>query len=402
MSFLFENDAKEILKRNGIPVPAGCVSTSLAVTKRFGEEHGFPVVVKALVPSGKKKKLGGVIVAQNPEEAGSATAKLIGMRIGHFPTDSVYVEEFFDTEKEYFFSLFIDNLLKVPSVLVSAKGGIDIEGMVKSEQASLIRLDINPLKGLRMHEAVQIGTDIGLKEKMLREFSSLVVRLYRIFRDHDMKLLEINPLSVSSKGNFCAVGALMNVDDDALSRHPEMSKIRRSDSDRFWRPLTDLEKRAIESDQSDPYRGTARYTELEGGEIGFIGGGGGGSLMLFDALKSRGLTPANYTELGGNPPEEKVYQLTKVVLSKPGIKGFFMGTPITNNTQVDILARGVTRALKDLSIDVCKFPVVIRTAGINNEEATRIFEDCEISFLGSETTLPDAIQIMAEKMTRGK
>lgn len=402
MSLLFENDAKEILKRNGISVPIGCVAHSGVETVNFGAEHGFPLVIKALVPSGKKKRLGGIIVAENEEEAGRATPNLIGSKIGHFEVDSVYVEKFFNTSKEFFVSVFIDNLLKLPSVFASSAGGVDVEELTQSDQASLVRRDLHPLKGLQVYEAVEIGVDVGLKGKMLREFSSLLMRLYHIFEGYDLKLLEINPLSLSPEGDFCGVGVLINIDDDALSRHPEIAGIRRSDSDRFWRPPTELEKRVVEADQKDPYRGTARYTEIDGGEIGFVGGGGGGSLMLFDALNSKGLKPANYSEIGGNPPQEKVYQLTKVVLSKPGIQGFFMGTPITNNTQVDILAKGITRAFKDLSVDTDQFPVVIRTAGVNNEEAKRIFEENGVSFFGRDTTLPEAVEIMAKKMNEKK
>jgi len=398
MSLLFENDAKEILRRNGIPVPKGQVVKASLEKEAYSDLFRFPVVVKALIPSGKKKKLNGIIIAEGPGEAERAIKKLIGLKIGHFIANSVYVEEFFKTEKEFFLSFFVDNLRKTLSILASSEGGIEIEELIQSNRTNIVRFDLNPLEDFRVYEAIQIGVALGVKGKALRDFFSLLMKCYRAFIDYELKLLEINPLSISPEGNFCAVGALINVDDDALSRHPELSGICSSDSDRFWRTPTELEERVIKADQKDPYRGTARYTEIEGGDIGFIGGGGGGSLMLFDSLRAKGLKPANYSEVGGNPPEEKVYELTKAVLSKMGIKGFFMGTPITNNTQVDILAKGVTRALKDLSININQFPIVIRTAGVNNEEAKRIFETNGISFYGIETTLPEAVEIMVQRM----
>ena len=137
-----------------------------------------------------------------------------------------------------------------------------------------------------------------------------------------------------------AAAALMAVDDSAMYPPSRTGRLCvQIGSDRAWRPLTALEKQVVEVNEADPYRGTARYTEMDGGDIGFMCGGGGGSLMMFDTLLSYGGKPANYTEFGGNPPERKVYGLVQGILSKPGVKGLILSANITNNTQVDVVAQ---------------------------------------------------------------
>jgi succinyl-CoA synthetase beta subunit/citryl-CoA synthetase large subunit len=154
----------------------------------------------------------------------------------------------------------------------------------------------------------------------------------------------------------------------------------------------------IRVDTEDAYRGTARYTELDGGDIAFFCGGGGGSLLSFDALVRYGGKPANYTEFGGNPPESKVRGLVRGVLSKPGVQGFYMNLNITNNTQTDIVAKGIIGAFNDLSIDPRTFPTVVRLAGVHEGEAKKLCEQAGIEYHGDDITMEDTARIMVEKM----
>jgi succinyl-CoA synthetase beta subunit/citryl-CoA synthetase large subunit len=154
----------------------------------------------------------------------------------------------------------------------------------------------------------------------------------------------------------------------------------------------------VEVNEADPYRGTARYTEIDGGDIGFACGGGGGSLMMFDALLSFGGKPANYTEFGGNPPEDKVYGLVTAILAKPGVRGLVVCGNITNNTQVDVVSKGIVRAIKDKGIDPGKFPVVVRYAGVNDAVGREIFTTAGIEYYGDDVTMNMAARKMVEKM----
>lgn len=401
MSILYEPDAKTLLIKNNLPLPTGAECFTVDQAVQAAEDLGYPAVLKAVVPSGKKQKMGGLVIAADRSEAEQAAQGLLGKAIGTFTAASVYVEEYQPTAREMFVSSFIDDAARAPALLASAGGGIDIEEKKAAGQTTT-RLHLDPFLGLKRHQAVQVALELGLTGKVLRQATEVLLGLSRVYFKYDLKLLEINPLSLTEDDRIMVVGTLINADDDALGRHADFKGLRESNTDRFWRPPSELELQAIAADQSDPYRGTARYTEIDGGSIAFIGGGGGASLLLFDALRQHGLEPANYTELGGNPPEEKVYQLTKVVLSKPGLEGFFMGNPITSNTQVDVMARGMIRAFRDMNVDLDSFPVVIRIAGVNNDEAERVLNEAGVSFLGLGSTLPQAIDLMVEKMARAR
>jgi succinyl-CoA synthetase beta subunit/citryl-CoA synthetase large subunit len=171
-------------------------------------------------------------------------------------------------------------------------------------------------------------------------------------------------------------------------------------SDRAWRPLTSLEKEMIAVDRADPYRGTASYTEMEGGDIGFLCGGGGGSLLVYDTLLRLGGKPANYSECGGNPSEAKVHGLTKGILSKPGVRGIILTTNITNNTRTDMFARGFIKAIQELNIDATRFPTVVRLPGVNDTEARRLFGEAGIEYHGDDITMEDAARMIVNKMAR--
>jgi succinyl-CoA synthetase beta subunit len=218
-----------------------------------------------------------------------------------------------------------------------------------------------------------------------------------VFIKSDCYILEINPLVLTKNEEVMAAASVMGIDDSSLYRHPELEGKVESGSERSWRPLTQLEKEMVKVNDAD-YRGTARYTEMEGGDIGFMCGGGGGSLLAFDALKFLGATPANYTETGGNPSEEKVYGLTKGILSKEGVRGLFVSQNITNNTQIDVMAKGVVKAIQELGLNPDTFPIVVRQAGVNDEEGKRIFQEAGITYYGEDKTIEEAATEMVKKM----
>lgn len=156
----------------------------------------------------------------------------------------------------------------------------------------------------------------------------------------------------------------------------------------------------IAVDAAEAYRGTARYTEMEGGEIGFLCGGGGGSLLVYDTLLRFGGRPANYTEFGGNPTETKVSGLVKGVLSKPGVRSFFMNVNITNNTQTDVVAKGIVKAFREIHLDPKVFPTVVRLAGVNDKRAKEICVEAGIDYYGDDITMEYAARLVVDKMKK--
>ncbi len=398
MGKLLEHHSKELIRKLGLKVPNGGVAAAPKEAERIAAGLGSPVVVKALVPVGKRGKAGAVKFAGGPGEAGAAAGELLGMTVGNFPVEKVLVEERLDIREEWYLSFTYDKEKKMPVVIASTRGGVDVEEITRAHPGSVAVRHIDPLLGMADFQAKEIWSDLGVGGKLILAATALLVKLYHLFERTDASLLEVNPLAVTSSGELAVAASVMSVDDSAMYRHPELSEMVQLGSERAWRPLTDLEKRMVEVNEADPYRGTARYTEMPGGDIGFMCGGGGGSLLLFDALVANGGRPANYSEVGGNPTEEKVYGLTRGILTKPGVKGLFAAHNITNNTQVDVLARGIVRALNDLGIDPSTFPVVVREAGVNDSAAREIFTAAGVEYYGEEITMTEAAARMVRRM----
>jgi len=400
MARVLENIGKDLLKENGVPAPEFRVAATSEASRRAAEQIGCPVVVKALVTAGKRGKAGAVKFAEDPDEAAKIAENLLAMTVHNFPVERVLVERKLDISQELYVSITYDPVQMAPIIITSTAGGIDIEEIAAAHPEKILKYHVNILNGFNLYEAKEIWSDLGLKGSILQKATTILGRLYQLFVKYDCTILEINPLALTPNDELIAAAMLMGVDDDALYRQPYFSKKVEAGSDRAWRPLTVLEKKMIEVDKTEAYRGTARYTEMEGGNIGFFCGGGGGSLLSYDALLRFGGKPANYTEFGGNPPEAKVRGLVKGVLSKPGVQGFYMNLNITNNTQTDIVAKGIIGAFKDLNIDPGKFPAVLRLAGVHDAEARRLCTEAGLEYHGDDITMEDTARIMVEKMRK--
>jgi len=400
MARVLENIGKDLLKENGVPTPEFIVAATSEEAHSAAQKIGCPVVIKALVTAGKRGKAGAVKFAESPDAAAKTAEAILAMTVYNFPVKRVLVERKLDISKELYVSITYDPVQMAPIIITSTAGGIDIEEIAAAHPEKILKYHVNILKGFNLYEAKEIWSDLGLEGGALQKATILLWRLYQLFLKYDCTVIEINPLALTKDAELIAAAILMGVDDDALYRQPYFSKKVEAGSDRAWRPLTDLEKEMIEVDKTEAYRGTARYTEMEGGNIGFFCGGGGGSLLSYDALLRFGGKPANYTEFGGNPPEAKVKGLVKGVLSKPGVKGFYMNLNITNNTQTDIVARGIIGAFQDLNIDPAKFPAVLRLAGVHDTEARRLCTAAGLEYHGDDITMEDTARIIVEKMRK--
>lgn len=400
MSRVLENIGKQILRENGVDVPSFFVVSDRKEAGQAGDHLGYPVVIKALVPVGKRGKAGAVRFAENRDELEKISEEILHMNVRNFPVAKLLVEKKIDIAQELYVSITLDSSNQLPIIIASASGGIEIEEIAKREPSKVLKYHVNILEGLHQYQAKEIWSDLGLKERPLQAATDTLWRLYQVFRKYDATVLEVNPVAITTGGKAVAVAVLMGVDDDALHRQPELSDKVEVGSDRAWRPLTQREKDMVAVDRAEPYRGTARYTEMDGGNIGFFCGGGGGSLLVYDTLLQYGGKPANYTEFGGNPTDTKIYGLTKGILSKPGVKGFLLDANITNNTQTDLVAKGIIKAVQDLEIDVRKFPIVIRLAGVNDSEARKLFQNAGIEYHGDDITMEDAARLIVDRMKK--
>jgi succinyl-CoA synthetase beta subunit len=395
MGKILENYSKEIIRTNGVLTPSNWTVESGAEAEKVSE--GKSVVLKALVPVGKRGKAGAIKFPRSSKEVNTFTEEILKMTVRNFPVEKVLVEEKVDIEQEWYVSITLDKQKQLPVIIATTEGGVEVEDLVKNNPEKVAIVHVDPFRGLELYQSKQIWSSLGLTGKPLVQATSILCKLYNVFVNYDCYILEINPLVLTRDGKVVAAASVMGVDDTALYRHPELEGKVEVGSERSWRPLTKLEREMIKVNDAD-YRGTARYTEMDGGEIGFMCGGGGGSLVSYDALVNLGVQPANYTETGGNPPVEKVYGLTKGILSKEGVKGLFVAHNITNNTQIDVMAEGITKAIKELEIDPSRFPIVVREAGVNDKEGKRIFEAHGITYYGEEVTIEEAASKMVERM----
>jgi succinyl-CoA synthetase beta subunit len=402
MSRLLENTAKRLLSEHRVAVPRGMVATAPSEAESAAAALGGKVVVKALVPVGKRGKAGAVKFAATPAEAAQHAVRLLGLTVRGFPVTRVLVEEMVRIARELYLSISFDSTTRGPVLVASLAGGVEIEEIARSAPERMARCAVDPLLGLGMYQARNLWAGLGLAGGDLRAISEITFQLYQAFVACDASILEVNPLALTVDGKAVAAAVLMGMDDDALFRQPGVESEVEPGSDRAWRPLTDLEKRLIAVDSAEPYRGTARYTEMNGGDIGFLCGGGGGSLLLFDALQRYGGRPANYSEFGGNPTETKTYGIASGILSKPGVKGFFLGMNITNNTQTDVVAAAVARAFRDRGVDTRSFPALARFAGVGDAMAKEVLEEAGFEYHGEDVTMEDAARLMVEKMRRAE
>jgi len=395
MGRMLENVSKKLLRENGIPAPNQWVIRSSQEIQEFHLDR--PCVLKALVPVGKRGKAGAIKFAETIAEAKEKTEELLQMTVRNYEVNSVLLEERLEIDEEWYVSITIDPKKQMPVIIATTEGGVEVEDLVKDAPEKVVIHHVNPFSKLYPYQAKEIWSKLGVTGKPLVKATAVLCGLYDVFVKYDCYILEINPLVLTKDEEVIAAASVMGIDDSALFRQTELAGKVESGSERSWRPLTELEKEMVRVNDAD-YRGTARYTEMDGGSIGFMCGGGGGSLLSFDALTFLGAEPANYTETGGNPSEEKVYGLTKGILSKKGVKGLFVAHNITNNTQIDVMARGIVKAVEELAIDLDQFPIVVREAGVNDEEGKRIFEAAGITYHGEDVTIEQAAAEMARRM----
>ncbi|MEW6424312.1 MAG: ATP-grasp domain-containing protein [Bacillota bacterium] len=396
MAKILEHHGKQLMKKMGIAVPEGRACKNIEEVMEAAREYGGKVMIKALVPVGGRGKVGAVKKAFGAQEAAEIAASLIGSKVKEYPCEEVLVEKCLEATRELYIAITFDSLTRGPMVMVSATGGVDIEEMFKNDPASIKKFYVHILQGLREYQARQLWEELGLESELIRSAADMLVRLYKVFRCYDLRLIEVNPVIQTAEGKFYAADVVLTVDDEALFRQPDLKDIARYGQEMAWRPPTLLEQQMIEADQLDPYRGTSRFLEFDSGDIGFMCGGGGGSLVMMDTLIKYGGKPKNYTEMGGNPTERKLVALARTVLSQPGLKGFIRAGNISSNTQVDLVAKAVVQAVRELGIDPKRFPMVVRATGLNDEEARKIFDEAGISYFGEEYTMVQAAKKLIE------
>jgi succinyl-CoA synthetase beta subunit len=393
----FEYEAREIVKRAGIPVTDFGVAHTRAEAEEIAARIDGPVVIKSQVLTGGRMKAGGVQFADSPEEAGEKAEQVLALEInGHTPR-GVLVDTKADVDQEYYAGVVWDGLRKQPVVIFSPVGGIDIEQVAEEQPDKVGRRHFSNILPLSEYAAKEVIASTGVTGSALNKLVPIVTRLARLFVENDMTLAEINPLGKLTDGSFIALDAHMDMENEARGRHKALlADLGVGDEEtRQAREATEFEL-AGEAVDAASHRGVAgNVTEFDG-DLGLVIGAGGGSLTLFDAVRKYGGKPANYCEIGGNPSVEKACGLAKLVLGKPGVDKIAVMMSIVSNTRVDIVARGVIKACLELGFDPAQKISIFRIPGAWEEEGFKILERYGVRYADRTTSMHEAARMAVE------
>ena len=395
----YEYEAREIVKRAGIPVTDYGFTTDAAEARSIAERIGGPTVIKSQVLSGGRMKAGGVQFADTPEEAEAHAANVLQLEInGHMPR-GVLVDPKADVKQEYYAGVVWDGIRKKPVMLFSDMGGIDIEEVAATHPDHVGRGHFSNILPLSDFQAKQVIAATGVTGSRLNRLVPILTRLARLFVQYDMTLAEINPIGELQDGTFVALDAHMEMENEARPRQAKLLADLGvgSEETRQAREATPFELAGEAVDAQD-HRGVAgNVTEFDG-NLGLVIGAGGGSLTLFDAVRAHGGKPANYCEIGGNPSVAKACGLAKLVLQKPGVDKIAVMMSIVSNTRVDIVARGVIKACLELGYDPSEKIAIFRIPGAWEEEGFKILRKYGVDYADRSVSLHEAAGRAVEKI----
>ena len=365
---IHEYQAKELLARYGVAIPSNAgVARTVGEVRSAVESLGGRGVIKAQVHSGGRGKAGGIKVANSPEEAEKHAGDILGMLLKTHQVpeglivDAVLIEEPINIVKEYYLGIVPDRDTQRDVLIVSAKGGMDIEAVAEEDPDAIARMPVDPIEGLRDYKLRQVCYDAKLDPTVIGKAVVFLRQLYNAYVASDGSLAEINPLAVTEDGRVLAADAKFQIDDSALFRHPEFAAFAQADEE------DEIEARAHALDIA--------YVRL-GGNIGIICNGAGLTMTTMDEVKRAGGHPADFLDVGGGAQAERVRECLNIVLSDPNVKGVLINI-FGGITRCDEVAKGVIAATESLDIRV---PIVVRLAGTRAEEGAAL--------LASSTLIP--------------
>jgi succinyl-CoA synthetase beta subunit len=366
---IHEYQAKEILKSYGVPVPKGGVAETpeeaLKIAEGIGEKA---IVVKAQIHAGGRGKGGGVKVVKSPKEVEKVVSEIIGMTLVTHQTGPagrlvrrVLIEEGMEIQEELYLGVVIDRSKACPVIMASREGGVEIEKVAAESPEKMVKEWVEPCVGLRTFQATKIGYELGLEPAQAGKLRNIIMGLYKAFYEKDCLLAEINPLVLTKAGEFVALDAKMNLDDNGLFRHKEIAALR------------DLNEEAPLEVEASKYN--LNYIKLDG-NVGCMVNGAGLAMATMDIIKVVGAEPANFLDVGGGATVEMVKNGFKILMSDPGVKVVFINI-FGGILRCDTLAKGVTEAVREVKVNV---PIVVRLEGTNVEEGRRILNESGLNF----------------------
>jgi succinyl-CoA synthetase beta subunit len=374
---LFEYQGKRYFARYGIPVSPGATADTVTEALAAAESAGYPVVVKAQVQVGGRGKAGGIKLSATPEEVRTHAGAILGMDIKGHRVQRLWLEHASEIAKEYYASFTLDRGARDHLVMVSARGGVDIEQVAVDEPEAIARRHIDPSVGLTEAEARQLVTDAGLDADAVDGAIGILLNLYRCYVEGDADLVEINPLILTTDGRVMALDAKVTLDDNAAFRHPEWEQFRDIDE------LDEREKLARSKG--------LQYVGLDG-DVGIIANGAGLAMSTCDVVNQVGGSPANFLDIGGGASAEVMANALEVINSDHKVKSIFINI-FGGITRGEEVANGIVTALGRVDI---KAPMVIRLDGTNAEAGRAILKTVESERVQSRPTMLEAARTAVE------
>ncbi|GAB7090820.1 ADP-forming succinate--CoA ligase subunit beta [Halorubrum luteum] len=368
---LHEHQAKGIFADAGIPVPDSRLATSVDEVLDAVEEIGYPAAIKAQVHVGGRGKAGGIKIATDRDEAARYAEEIIGMDLKGYTVDTVLVEAGVDFVDELYVGVTMDRGEGRPVLMVSTEGGVDIEEVAAETPDAIAREHVDPAFGLHPYQARKVVYDAGVDADVAGDVASIVSTLYELYESNDASEIEVNPVMVTNERDVVAADAVMNIDEDALFRQPDLAELEESTFE------DDLERKAGEYGFD--------YVRLSG-NVGIIGNGAGLVMTTLDLVDHYGGAPANFLDIGGGAKAERVTNALDMVFSDPNVDSVVFNI-FGGITRGDEVAKGINEALADF--EELPKPVVVRLAGTNAEEGMEILNT---DLLAVEKTLEAAVQ----------
>jgi succinyl-CoA synthetase beta subunit len=392
---IHEYQAKELLAKFGVPVPAGFAALSVEEAVEASRKLPGPLyVVKSQIHAGgrgkgKFKELGpdakgGVRLAWNEEDVRAAATDMLGNTLVTIQTgdagkqvNRLYVTDGADIEKEFYLALLVNRASGRVSMVVSTEGGMDIETVAHDTPEKIQTLDIDPATGFMPHHGRAVANALGLEGDLAKQASSTASKLYDAFIGTDAEQIEINPLAVTKQGQVLVLDAKVAFDGNAMFRHKDLMELRDE---------TEEDPAELEASKYD-----LAYIKLDG-DIGCMVNGAGLAMATMDIIKLNGMFPANFLDVGGGATTEKVTAAFKIILSDPAVKGILVNI-FGGIMRCDIIAEGIVAAAKEVNLSV---PLVVRLEGTNVELGKDILSNSGLAIVPANDLGDAAKKIVAE------
>ena len=384
---IHEYQAKGILKKYGVAVPAATMATTREEAEVAAQDllgsGATGVVVKAQIHAGGRGKGGGVKIAKSVEEAGEIAGKMLGMKLVTHQTGPegrivhrLLVEETLPIEKELYLGILVDRGEGKPVFMASAAGGMDIEQAAAERPEAILKQYVDPGMGLEPFQARKIAFSLGLKPQQINPAVQFLTSLYRAFLESDASLVEINPFISCTDGRLFALDAKLTFDDNALFRHADIRELR---------DITEEDPLEVEASKYN-----LNYIKLDG-NVGCMVNGAGLAMATMDIIKYAGGMPANFLDVGGSASADQVAHAFEILLSDKSVRAVLINI-FGGILRVDMLATGVVEAARKTNIQL---PVVLRLEGTNVEEGRKILRESGLNFTIAETMKDAADKVVA-------